>query len=650
MDSALPLFINRTTRSAYSSESEIVNYINNTFKCSRNAADPQIPQPHAIKIPLRDHQRTSAAALKAHEARMHAGIKQHDISGNAYFTRSSGGILGDPVGAGKSLTVLSYIADMKENPPANPEITLSYIKTSRTTNNYTVYTRRHDRADPKNCKNLIVVPYSLVPQWRQYVKTQTSLNAHIIKTRADISSNIAPIQAADLTIVSNTMYSDFIDIVNDNNIWWERAFFDEADSIKISARADLPTALFTWYITASWQNIALDNYSLHNRLMETIVNSPLFATLSPGCVNWIAEYLHSHTGSYHRYDSFRSNAFLPHLASIADVNSYINIIQSSLEYYRQSFCMPPVTYKVHRCRRSAINRTLAGLIDPHVQQLVDADDIEGALGILQLKTHTSTNLLGAVEHRYIRDISNIELTISYRAAMEYVSTTQKDEALASLRRSKERVETQLASFRQRIADLSGELCPICYDVPEERIYVSCCNHLYCSPCILKCLRMKGSCPMCRATVNTQDLVHVRSTDPAISTSTSSAPPRKHEILLSLFKENPRGKFLVFSDYDNPFNALGETCAQENIKYKIIRGNGASIDKSIQDFEKGKIRVLFMNSRELGVGLNIVAATDVVIYHALNQEEEKQVVGRALRMGRTAPLTVHKLLHEGEQAL
>jgi SNF2 family DNA or RNA helicase len=58
----------------------------------------------------------------------------------------------------------------------------------------------------------------------------------------------------------------------------------------------------------------------------------------------------------------------------------------------------------------------------------------------------------------------------------------------------------------------------------------------------------------------------------------------------------------------------------------------------------------MNSRELGVGLNIVAATDVVIYHALNQEEEKQVVGRALRMGRTAPLTVHKLLHEGEQAL
>ena len=648
MDSPLPLFINRP-RSSYISESEIVNYINNVFKYSLKSTDPQISQPHAIKLPLREHQRSAAAALKAHETRMHAGIKQHDLCGNAYYTRGSGGIYADPVGAGKSLTILTYIADLKENPPANPHTTLSYVKSNNHSNNYTVYTRRHDRTDPKNCKNLIVVPYSLIPQWRQYVKTQTSLNAHIVKTRADISSNIVPIQAADLTIVSNTMYSEFIDVVNINNLWWERVFFDEADSIKVSGRADFPTTLFTWYITASWQNIALDTFSLHNRLIETITHSPVFETLTSGCVNWIAEYLHSHTGSYYNYNEFRSNTLLPHLANVKDINSYINIIQCDIEYYRQSFCMPPVTYKVHRCRRSAINRTLAGLIDPHVQQLIDADDIEGALGTLQLRTHTSTNLLSAVEHRYIRDISNIELTISYRAAMEYVSTTQKDEALAALQRSKERVETQLASFRQRIADLSGELCPICYDVPEERIYSPCCNHLYCAPCILKCLRMRGSCPMCRATVNTQDLIHVRSAETAVA-SLNPGIPRKHETLLSLFKENPRGKFLVFSDYDNPFNALGETCAEENIKYKIIKGNAVSINKSIQDFEKGKIRVLFMNSRELGVGLNIVAATDVVLYHALGQEEEKQVVGRALRMGRTAPLTVHKLLHEGEQAL
>jgi SNF2 family DNA or RNA helicase len=72
-----------------------------------------------------------------------------------------------------------------------------------------------------------------------------------------------------------------------------------------------------------------------------------------------------------------------------------------------------------------------------------------------------------------------------------------------------------------------------------------------------------------------------------------------------------------------------------------------IAKAIEDFEAGKIQVLFLNSRELGVGMNLITATDVILYHALTPEEEKQVVGRALRMGRTAPLHVHKLHHEGE---
>ena len=81
--------------------------------------------------------------------------------------------------------------------------------------------------------------------------------------------------------------------------------------------------------------------------------------------------------------------------------------------------------------------------------------------------------------------------------------------------------------------------------------------------------------------------------------------------------------------------------------KTAKGSGATINKTIENFEKGKIQVLFLNSRELGTGLNLVSATDIILYHALTPSLENQVVGRALRMGRTAPLTVHKLLHEGE---
>jgi len=38
---------------------------------------------------------------------------------------------------------------------------------------------------------------------------------------------------------------------------------------------------------------------------------------------------------------------------------------------------------------------------------------------------------------------------------------------------------------------------------------------------------------------------------------------------------------------------------------------------------------------------------VILFHAMTHEEEKQVIGRACRMGRTEPLQCIKLVHEGE---
>ena len=646
--SPLPPFLN--VRETLSASRKIVDYMSAVFNNSLTATHPQITQPASIKIPLREHQRTSAGSMKVHEDRMLNGLTQYDPSGSAYHTRGSAGILGDPVGAGKSLTILAYIAHHKENPPTDPIIRMTNIRNASKTG-YTIHTTTRDRSDPKNCKNLVVVPYSIIPQWRQYVSTQTTLKAHIVKTRADISSNLTPIQAADLTIVSSTMFSQFIYETHDAGLWWERVFYDEVDSIKISGSTIQPETLFNWYITASWQNIVLYGTGIHRELLETVINGQNYAALNPELVNWLAEYLHNYMGFYTSHNRFASHTYFPMVSHLERMNSYINIVRCSADYYRHSFQMPAVHYITHRCRRSAVNNALRGLVDPAVQELIDADDIAGALGSLNLNSNSAASLLHAVEHRYLRDISNIQLTITYREAMEYVSAAHKEEALAALRQSKARVETQLQTFRERIAGIAGELCPICYDVPESVIYTPCCSHMYCARCILKWLRQNRSCPMCRAGLRTDQLVLINDgTSLNITPDIEQGPPRKSAVLLKLLKDNPTAKTLVFSNYDNPFTNLADDCEQANIKYKIIKGNSNSINKSIADFEKGKIQVLFMNSRELGVGLNIVAATQVVLYHALRPEDEKQVVGRALRMGRTAPLTVHKLLHEGEVSL
>jgi SNF2 family DNA or RNA helicase len=55
----------------------------------------------------------------------------------------------------------------------------------------------------------------------------------------------------------------------------------------------------------------------------------------------------------------------------------------------------------------------------------------------------------------------------------------------------------------------------------------------------------------------------------------------------------------------------------------------------------------MNARHVGAGLNLEAASHVVLYHRMNLEMEKQVIGRAVRFERKADLQVVHLVHEGE---
>lgn len=72
-----------------------------------------------------------------------------------------------------------------------------------------------------------------------------------------------------------------------------------------------------------------------------------------------------------------------------------------------------------------------------------------------------------------------------------------------------------------------------------------------------------------------------------------------------------------------------------------------IGKILRDFEKKTIKVLFLNSKTMGAGMNLQTATHVILLHKMMDEEEKQILGRAYRMGRREPLHVYQLLHERE---
>jgi SNF2 family DNA or RNA helicase len=122
---------------------------------------------------------------------------------------------------------------------------------------------------------------------------------------------------------------------------------------------------------------------------------------------------------------------------------------------------------------------------------------------------------------------------------------------------------------------------------------------------------------------------------------------KVEHLISLIKSKPNGKFLIFSNYDDTFTQITDTLDDNKIKYAKLYGSSAHIRLVMKDFDDGMANVLLLNSRHYGSGFNLNKASDIVIFHKLDVNTERQVVGRAQRIGRDCTLNITYLYYKHE---
>ena len=155
--------------------------------------------------------------------------------------------------------------------------------------------------------------------------------------------------------------------------------------------------------------------------------------------------------------------------------------------------------------------------------------------------------------------------------------------------------------------------------------------------------------MCRSPIQVAALqgVSEKVAAPKPVAAAAPTPPKKIDALLNLIRSKPNDRFLVFSRYENPFRMMQETLEAERITVETVKGNKDVVNSVLHKFESGESRVLLLNSNHAGAGLNITSATYVVLWHAMTTEEEKQILGRAYRMGRTTPLNFVKLVHPDE---
>ena len=79
---------------------------------------------------------------------------------------------------------------------------------------------------------------------------------------------------------------------------------------------------------------------------------------------------------------------------------------------------------------------------------------------------------------------------------------------------------------------------------------------------------------------------------------------------------------------------------------MLKGNTNHMINILDNFKKGIINVILLNTQYAGSGIDINYATDVIIFHSMGLDKN-QAIGRALRVGKTDQLYIHNLCYNHE---
>lgn len=624
----------------------------------------RIDTPSWIKQSLLPHQQAALAAALQLERSKHEGMDVGNIAGDSIGGKlfTSHGIFADPVGSGKSLSVLALVKF-----PAPSFNYTEYVTRSGSSiadgrdvgllrNRNQLVTSYGTNLRPVRAA-LLLVPHALMGQWEQYITRDTTLKARYIRRKQDAADEtfLQSIETYDLIVVSSTMWPVFRTCQPVSNLLWSRVFIDEADSIALSNSPEEIHGLFYWFISASWMNLVFVGGAYFN--IEVTYRPP--PETSPEIVRRVQQLQGGsnmlcipgcrHMNIVRRMCGIGNGGFVT--INSAGSQSARLIIHSNSDFLESSFARPAICHTNILCETPANIFVLDSFISPGMMERLHAGDIHGALDMVGMHTASESDVITAVTASLEKELENAKRTYEYKKSMEYSSEQIKAKAIEVCEQKIAGLENRIQAIKDRIKTSADQTCPICYcNVTSAPAVTPCCHQLFCFPCLCESLKRVSACPMCRTRITDLKEIKVVGGDGG---SDKVAEPlvtkKKHKkaACIEFIKANPRAKILMFSGYDGTFSGLESELRSESISFAALSGSQARISKILTDFQNGKYNVLFLNARNMGAGLNIDAATHVVLFHRMSPELESQIIGRALRLGRKEPLNVIHLLHENE---
>jgi len=205
-----------------------------------------------LRIDPYPHQLQMIQSMVCHKTQMTHGF-YHE---NEYI-HGKVGIVADPPGTGKALSVLGYLGLQESSFPFDGELNTA---SNRLFTSYTMRSRRDCSAI-----NVIIVPPTLLQQWQHEIEQHTRLRAFVIGNRRVLrnSTTYASLLASDLILTTSRVWKDVYTYTQQNRIVWKNLCIDEATSIYFSPNDGIPTFDFLWLITSNWLSLQFRNQQLN---------------------------------------------------------------------------------------------------------------------------------------------------------------------------------------------------------------------------------------------------------------------------------------------------------------------------------------------------------------------------------------------------
>ena len=570
-------------------------------------SDPRSEQPADVQLALKPHQRTALRKMISAET---SNFLSYRIDTTDYkVSNLTFGVLADKAGYGKTLTILALIASNRLfGMPTEAVIAnkLEWMGQSVTV----IEGKPEGRRDDYVTSTLVVVPHGPVfKQWQDQIEAHTNLKCLFIGN----ATGLRPIPTTwdsardyfstfDLVLVSGTFYSNMLArVVGIDYQRWSRVVIDEAHSINTKKKMAELSTKFVWFVTATPQDLRWPNSSGYIRTS--------WNTLA--CKDFVRSLL---------------------------------TIQNHEDYVRQSFELPEPEVKRYLCKDVYNLNAISGFASRQVLSMLNANDIDGA--IEALRGNEGDNIIDLLAADVNKDIQNIQIEIE-GVNRQILPDRERRAKLERLTAALQGSEERYRNITERLSNLENKECSVCFDTLEDPVSLK-CTHVFCGTCIMhwvKRNRLSSTCPVCKARIDLADVIRLQATTPTDKVPTPTLT--KDEVLLELIKDKPAGKFIIFSQFEGSFPKLQQGLNAASIASKVLKGTPATQNKCVEDFRRGTLRVLMLNSQYSGSGIDIHFASDVVLYQSFTEAVEAQVIARAQRVGRKNQLVVHHLSHKNE---